>query len=68
MSDGAPVVYVGENSPEQIAYRLMLDIASVERKVLHSNSGGEFTSADRKWILDTFAQCMNVVRSSGYHL
>ena len=39
---------VPQSSPEQLAYRLMLDIARNERAAVK----------DRKWILDTFAECL----------
>jgi hypothetical protein len=48
------VVHIGENSPEQVAYKLMLRIAEVEGVNVLGHSG---TPATRKWILHTFAQC-----------
>jgi hypothetical protein len=52
------VVHIGENSPERIAYLLLYEIANVEGKSI-SQGGG----VDRKWILDTYAECINVVRN-----
>ena len=52
------VVHIGENSPEQVAYKLMKDIANVEGKVLYKDQN----SADRQWILDTYAECLQAVR------
>ncbi len=52
------VVHIGENSPEQVAYRLMDNIAHVEGKVLFKDQN----SADRTWILDTYAECLRAVR------
>jgi hypothetical protein len=40
-----------DNSPEYVAYRLMLDIARVEKKALGASASCQI--ADRKWILDT---------------
>ena len=53
-----PVVYVGENSPEQIAYKLMGHIAEVEKKVFRTAELGNSTVAGRKWILDTYSECL----------
>ena len=43
-------------TPEHIAYGLLAVIARVEGKALTTGSAG--TNPDRKWILDTFAECM----------
>lgn len=62
----APVVHIGENSPEKVAYDLMMNIAGAEnRRVAGSKAGnsiGGQTPADRKWILDTYAECLAAVR------
>ncbi len=58
MADQAPVVHMGENSPEYVAYRLLQNVAAVERKVFHSSPGERNEIADRKWILDTYAECL----------
>lgn len=56
-------IQVRDNCPEGVAYQLLQDIASVERKSLH---GGDleiyWTRAGRKWILDTYAECILAVR------
>ena len=57
----APVIYIGENSPEQIAYKLLLLIASKEGKLLDGSSYGG--SASRKWLLDTYAECLGTVQN-----
>lgn len=46
----------GENSPEYVACLLMKDVANAEDK--HIVVG----DADRKWILDTYAECLLLVR------
>jgi hypothetical protein len=64
MTDTAPV-HIGENSPEQVAYKLLENIAAVEKMVLTVHSGSLASGwkfADRKWILDTYAECMGAVR------
>ena len=53
------VVRVGENSPEQVALKLTENIASIEQFQLH---GGGKRPADRKWLLDTYAECLEAVR------
>jgi len=52
------VVHIGENSPEYVAYLLFTTIAGIEDKILNSRGG-----VDRKWVLDTYAECMNAVRN-----
>ncbi len=54
----APVVHIGENSPEEIAYKLLVTIAANEKKSLHGAA-----TADRKWLLDTYAECLSTVRN-----
>lgn len=56
-----PVVHIGENSPEEVAYKLMGTIASNEGKTLRSTTSGA-ASADRKWLLDTYTECLMAVR------
>ncbi len=53
------VVHIGENSPEQVAFRLLEKIADVEDRPLYLSR--EKKSADRKWILDTYAECLLAV-------
>jgi hypothetical protein len=56
MAEIAPVVHIGENSPEEVAYKLLRTIASNEGKTLSSNVADKAT-ADRKWLLDAYAEC-----------
>lgn len=51
------------NSPEQVAHRLLHHVADVEGKKLYQSSETE-TVADRKYILDTFAECLDAVRGN----
>ena len=60
----APVVHIGENSPEHIAHRLMHEIAIVEGKSFQRSPGQGFEKADRKWILDTFAECLRAAHGN----
>ena len=57
------VMHIGENSPEHVAYRLMKDVALVEKKALHASPGSDQTSADHAWILDTYAECVRAVKA-----
>lgn len=56
-----PVIHIAENSPEQIAYALLETIASNEGLFLKASMAGK-ASADRKWLLDTYAECLLTVR------
>jgi hypothetical protein len=53
------IVHVGENSPEQVAYKLFSHIADVEKKTL----AGPDVNVSREWILRTYAQCLRTVNS-----
>ena len=48
------VVHIGENSPEQVAYRLMIDVFTSEKKGV--------STVDRETILNTYSQCLVAVR------
>jgi hypothetical protein len=70
MADEA-VVHTGGNTPEQVAYKLMHDIAAIEGKALLAVTGAPGAAAsgrggkelpDRKWLLDTYAECLLAVR------
>ena len=60
MADAAPVVHVGENSPEEIAYKMMLLIGRVEGKSVLSDSPQRMT---REWIISTYVQCRVAVKT-----
>lgn len=64
MANQDTVVHLGENSPEQVAFKLMQEIAITEGRYFDSDARGE-QHADRRWILDTYAQCLTAVK--GYH-
>ena len=66
MAETAPVVHIGENSPEYIAYKLLEIIASNEKKTLHGAVGSNAT-ADRKWLLDLYGECLRAVRGARPH-
>ena len=65
MSDKAPVVHIGENSPEEVAFRLLGAIAHAEGKsVLRANASGENPTGE--WILDTYAECLQATLNHRY--
>lgn len=53
----APVVHIGENSPEEVAYKLLRHVANVEGKNLNSTG-----AVDRKYLIDTYAECLWAVK------
>lgn len=57
----APVVHIGENSPQQVAYKLLETIAKLEKKELVSRPNADWSMADRKWLLDTYVECIEAV-------
>ena len=60
MADEA-VVHIGENSPEYVAYRLLAHVARWEGKNLNARAG-DSQAADRGYILDTYAECLEAVK------
>lgn len=46
-------------SPESVAYQLMTIVIALEKKEME---GGYPQSADRKWLLDTFAECLGAAK------
>ena len=50
-----PVVHIGENSPEYVAYRIALDVL-LKAETLN------WDRIDRKTYLDTYAECLAAVR------
>ncbi|AZO81824.1 MULTISPECIES: hypothetical protein [unclassified Bosea (in: a-proteobacteria)] len=58
MSDVKTTAYFGEGSPQAVAFKLLKEVAYAESKEL-SVSGAADSKPDRKWILDTFAECLS---------
>jgi hypothetical protein len=56
----SPVVHIGENSPEEVAFKLFKEVVLVE---IHN--GGQPNKMTKKWILDTYAECLITVRAPG---
>jgi hypothetical protein len=57
-----PVVHIGENSPEQVAFRLMEAIVRVEGVDLHKSYDNPF--ATREWLLTTYRDCLLAVNGN----
>ena len=55
---------VSGRSEADVALALLDLIAESEKKILRS-SGSKFANTDRKWILDTYAECLKTIRNSG---
>ena len=58
----APVVHIGENSPEYVAYKLMVNIAATEGFHIRLGPMADREQPTRKWILDTYAECLEAVK------
>ncbi len=61
MADEA-VVHIEESSPEYVAYRLFKDVVSTEGRALYPRAAEHLVTADRAYILDTYTECLRVVR------
>lgn len=62
MADTKTTIHLGENSPEHVAYKLLNHIAHLESKSLNGSIDHPERNASRKWLLDTYAECVNAVR------
>jgi hypothetical protein len=58
------VVHIGENSPHQVAYKLLVHIAASEGYHLRHGPTSDPKTPDRKWILDAYADCLAVVHGA----
>ncbi len=56
------VVHIGENSPQQVAYKLLHIVAKGEGKNISHTS----TAVDRKWLLDAYAECLQATMGNRY--
>jgi len=61
MSDRT-TAHIGENSPEQVAYKLLVLVGKSETKI--NGSHDPINGADRKWLLDTYAECLRAVKGN----
>jgi hypothetical protein len=67
MSEYKPIIHISENSPEHIAYRLLERIAALEGKSFRGSPQQGRVKADRAWVLDTYAECLETVRGLRSH-
>lgn len=56
------VLHIGENSPEQVAYKLMRDIGQAEGYFLVHAS----PKPSREWLIKTYCACLTAVRVPAY--
>lgn len=56
------IVHIGENSPEEVAHKLMMHVAAAEKVFLH----GLNVNSSREWIIRTYCQCLMAVRTPQY--
>lgn len=61
MADAAPVVHIGENSPEEVAYKLLIHIASTEGYRLAHGPNTD-NQPNKEWILNTYAECLTATK------
>lgn len=54
-------VHIGENSPEEVALKLFYEVAAAEKKDTWKGYG-HTEKPDRKWILDTYFECLQAVK------
>jgi hypothetical protein len=60
-----PIVHIGENSPEQVAYKLLIHVAAAEgHTLLDGPSAKGASTPGRGWILDAYAECLKAVRGN----
>ena len=59
MADSDTTVHIGENSPEQVAFKLLQEIAYAEGKNMFNGPAGD--KPDRAWILEAYRQCRRTV-------
>lgn len=53
-------VKIGGETVEQVAYKLLLMVGEAEKKLY--SGGGIQGQVDRKWILDTYHECLVAAR------
>jgi len=63
VTDKPPAVHIGENSPEEVALKLLHTIAYCEGKII-AKATMAAPNADRAWVLDTYAACLIAVKGN----
>jgi len=52
-----------EWTPGHIAYVLLREVARAEGRAMPSDTKSDGQKVDRKWLLDTYAECMQAIES-----
>lgn len=60
MSDKT-VVHIGENSPEQVAFKLLQIMANIEGLTLYPSEN----CASKEWVLKNYSACLRAVQNPG---
>lgn len=63
MADNTTTLHVNENTPEEVAFKLLRIVASAEKKKIPGWVPGDDES-DRKYILDLYAECIIAVKGN----
>lgn len=53
---------VENNTREEVALKLLIQIGRIEGK--YDGYGAKRETADRKWLLDTYTECLEAVRGN----
>ncbi|MBV8511218.1 MAG: hypothetical protein JO289_13760 [Xanthobacteraceae bacterium] len=48
---------MSDNTPEEVAYKLLMAVGNAEKK-----NAPALSAADREWILDAYAECLDAVK------
>jgi len=59
MADNAAVVHIVSNTPEEVAFKLLGIIGAIEQRQFYGHGQNP---ADRKWVLETYHQCLMTVK------
>lgn len=66
------IVHIGENSPEEVAYKLFQVVAAVEKKSLTGTDIEDlkpgWIKADKEWVLKTYGECVSTVRQGWFQV
>jgi hypothetical protein len=55
------------DSPEVVALALLERVARSEGRHFDAKAADDMTPADRKWILDTYFECLNAAKGHRHH-
>ena len=62
MKEESGAIVFNAYSPEKVALELVQMLSHIERKSLHSGPPSGWEGADRKWLLDTYSECILAIR------